>query len=82
MLYFSWVKTGISSRALGADGKPLGNDLKHEKDAMPVEKCAQLIIQAAAKRKREYIPLHGKIGQWVQLLSPKAIDRVSLETLE
>ena len=82
MVYFSWVTTGISSRAFSADGKPLGNPLHHESGAMPVERCAQLIIQAIANRKREYIPLHGKIGQWMQLLSPKTIDQGSLTTLE
>jgi short-subunit dehydrogenase len=82
MVYFSWVKTGISSRAVGADGQPLGSALEHETDAMPVEDCAQLILEATAKRKREYIPLHGKIGLFMKQFFPKAIDRVSQDTLE
>lgn len=82
MVYFSWVTTGISSRAMGVDGQPLGSALKHEADAMPVENCAQLILEAAAQRKREYIPLHGKFGLFMKQFFPKAIDRVSKDTLE
>ena len=82
MVYFSWVTTGISSRAMGADGQPLGSALEHEADAMPVEDCAHLIIEAAAQRKREYMPLHGQLGLFMKQFFPKTIDRVSQETLE
>jgi short-subunit dehydrogenase len=82
MTYFSWVTTGISSRAMGADGQPLGSALDHEANAMPVEDCGQLIIEAAAQRKREYIPLHGKIGLFMKQFFPKTIDRVSQDTLD
>jgi short-subunit dehydrogenase len=82
MVYFSWIKTGISSRALGSDGRPLGKVRDQEKNAMPVEDSARLIIKAAAKRKRELLPLHGKLGLWMKLIFPAIVDRVSQKTLE
>jgi short-subunit dehydrogenase len=82
MVYFSWVTTGISSRAVGADGQPLGSALEHEANAMPVQDCARLIIEAAAQRKREYLPLHAQLGLFMKQFFPKTIDRVSRETLE
>lgn len=82
MVYFSWIKTGISSRALGAEGRPLGKTLGHENDAMPVEDCARLIIGAVAKRKRELLPFQGKLGLWMNLLFPSIVDRVAQKTLE
>lgn len=82
MVYFSWIKTGISSRALGAEGRPLGKRLDHENDAMPVEDCARLIIDAVAKRKRELLPFQGKLGLWMKLLFPSIVDRVAQKTLE
>jgi short-subunit dehydrogenase len=82
MVYFSWVTTGISSRAMGTDGRPRGRTLDHETDAMPVEECGRLIIEAAARRKREYLPLHGQLGLFMKQFFPKTIDRVSKETLE
>jgi len=82
MVYFSWVTTGISSRAVGVDSQPLGSAREHEANAMPVEDCARLIIEAAAQRKREYLPLHAQLGLFMKQFFPKTIDRVSLETLE
>lgn len=81
MVYFSWVATGISSRALRADGKPSGEALPHEENALPADECAQKIIRAAADRQRELLPLHGRFGLWMKLLNPAAIDREALKTL-
>jgi len=81
MIYVSWVATGISSRALGADGKRLGKTRRHEEGAMPVETCVDLILEAAAKRKREYLPLRGKLGMWFKLFSPGVVDREAIKTL-
>jgi len=78
MIYPGWVSTGISGRAIKADGKQTGQISAHEKGAMSVETCAQLIIQATAKRQREVVmTLQGKLGLWMRLIAPKITDQVA-----
>ena len=78
MIYPGWVSTGISSRALMADGNLTGKISVHEKDAMRVETCARMIIQAAKKRKREVVmTLQGKFGLWLRLIAPGVVDQVT-----
>jgi hypothetical protein len=49
---------------------------------MPAEKCAQLIIQAAAARKRELIMTwRGKVGLWIKLIAPGIVDRVAQKAI-
>jgi short-subunit dehydrogenase len=76
MIYPGWVSTGITSRALKADGVPRGEISHHETGAMQVEVCVRQIIEAAASRKREVVmTLHGKLGLWLRLIAPGAVDR-------
>lgn len=78
MIYPGWVSTGITSRALKADGTQLGKILKYEYNAMPVETCTRLIIGAITKRQRELImTLQGKLGLWFKLISPSLIDKMT-----
>ncbi|MFC2054798.1 SDR family oxidoreductase [Chloroflexota bacterium] len=81
MIYPGWVCTGISSRALRADGKPTGKISVHENGAMPVDDCARQIVQAVAMRKREVVmTLQGKLGLWIRLIAPGAVDRATQKT--
>ena len=78
MIYPGWVSTGISSRALKADGNQTRIISDHEKDAMPVDTCARMIIQAAEKRKREVVmTLQGKLGLWLRLIAPGIVDQTA-----
>ncbi|MGB7114685.1 MAG: SDR family oxidoreductase [Anaerolineales bacterium] len=80
MIYPGWVSTGISSRALRADGKPTGKISVQEEGAMPVDDCARQIVQAVAMRKREVVmTLQGKLGLWIRLIAPGAVDRATRE---
>lgn len=80
MIYPGWVSTGISSRALRADGKPTGKISVHEEGAMPVDDCARQIVQAVAMRKREVVmTLQGKLGLWIRLIAPGVVDRTTRE---
>lgn len=77
MIYPGWVSTGITSRALKADGKLIGEISKHENGAMPVDTCARIIVQAVARRKREVVmTLQGKFGLWLRLIAPGVVDRI------
>ena len=77
LIYPNWVSSGITSRAVRSDGSQTGEISIHEKGAMSVETCSQLIVEAVTKRKREIImTLEGKIGLWLQLIAPKIFDRI------
>jgi short-subunit dehydrogenase len=82
MVYPDFVATETHKRAFGADGKPVGKSAVRESEVMPAEKCAQLIIQAAATRKRELIMTwRGKVGLWVKLIAPGVVDRVAKKAI-
>jgi short-subunit dehydrogenase len=78
MVYPGFVATDIRERAFGADGLPLGRSPMSESGIMPVEKCAQLILRAMAKRKRECVMTYrGKTGLWLKLIAPGLVDRMA-----
>ena len=82
MIYPGFVATETRKRALGADGKPIGTSSVRESEVMSAEKCAQLIIHAAAARKRELIMTwRGKVGLWVKLIAPGVVDRVAKKAI-
>lgn len=76
-IYPVWVATGISTRALEADGKPGGQLAAQEQNAMPPEQCARLILQAAARRKREVLSPNLKFGLLFAVLLPNLLDTIS-----
>lgn len=71
-----FVATEIRQRALGADGRPLGQSPRDEsKGNMSVEKCVDQILWAMARRKREHLfTLKGKVLPWVKLMLPGVVD--------
>jgi short-subunit dehydrogenase len=78
MIYPGWVRSGISSRTLKPDGTQKGEVSRHEKKAMPVDVCAQKIIHAIAKRKREVImTFQGKLGICLRAVAPGVVDRMT-----
>ena len=82
VIYPGWVATGITSRALTAQGNPRGTVSAHEDNAMPATVCARLITQAVARRRREVVmTIRGKMGLWFRLIAPTYIDGVSLRTM-
>jgi short-subunit dehydrogenase len=82
MVYPDFVATETHKRAFGADGKAIGKSSVREDEVMPAEKCAQLIIQAAATRKRELMMTwRGKVGLWVKLIAPGLVDRIAKKAI-
>jgi short-subunit dehydrogenase len=77
-IYPDWVATGISTRSLGSDGKPIGIMVSHEKGALQADLCAKAIIKAVEKRKRDfYMSSKIKLGIVLKPLFPKMIDQIS-----
>jgi len=73
-----WVATGISTRALGSDGKAS----PFEKDAISAEACAKVVITAAADRIKEKL-VDPKINFVLKLrpLFPKMINQMMRKEL-
>jgi short-subunit dehydrogenase len=75
--YPEWVATGISSRALKADGVAIGRVSKHEKGGIPADVCARQILIAAAKRKRDSMSFRLRLGLIMSPIVPSLIDRIA-----
>lgn len=83
MVYPGFVATEIRERAFGADGKPLGASPVRESEVMTAETCARLILEAAARRRRELVMTRrGKIGMWLKVLAPGLVDRIARRAIE
>jgi short-subunit dehydrogenase len=80
IIYPNWVSTGITGRAIKADGMPTGKISIHEKGAMSAETCAKIIVKAVAKRKRDVVmSFEGKLGLWLRLIAPKMVDQILIK---
>lgn len=78
-----FVVSQIHRRALGADGRPLGETPMQEARIMTAERCAELIVTAMEKRQRLLITsLRGKLGRWFKLIAPGLIDRIARKAIE
>ncbi len=83
MIYPGFVASQVRARALGPDGKPLVSSPVREGQVMPVEKCAQIMVSAMTKRKREEVmTLRGKLGQWLKLIAPGLVDRIASQAIK
>jgi short-subunit dehydrogenase len=72
-IYPHWVATGISTRAIGSDGKTS----PFEKDAISAQKCAKIVLKAVECRKRDvYVNAIIKIGCMLRPFFPKTVDRL------
>jgi short-subunit dehydrogenase len=78
MIAPDFVLTEIHRRALGPDGKPLGQSPLQEAKIMSAEKCAALIVKAMENRDRLLLTSRrAKVGRWIKLVSPRLIDRIA-----
>jgi short-subunit dehydrogenase len=83
MVYPGFVTSEVRERALGPDGKPRGESYIDESNTMSAEKCAELILRTAGRRKRELVmTTKAKIGLWVKLIAPGLLDRITKRTVE
>jgi short-subunit dehydrogenase len=83
MTYPGFVSTGVQARGFGPDGQPLGHNPIRVEDVMSAETCARIILDAAARRRREEVmTLRGKFGLWLKLLAPGLVDRIALNAIK
>ena len=73
-----FVVSEIHKRAIGPDGKPLGESPMQEARIMSTAACARHILAAArARRRMVLLSWRGKVGRWVRLFAPGLIDRIA-----
>ena len=82
MIAPDFVLTEIHRRALGHDGKPLGQSPLQEAKIMTAEKCAALVVKAMENRDRLLLTSRrAKVGRWIKLVSPRLIDRIASKAI-
>jgi short-subunit dehydrogenase len=78
-----FVATGIRERALGPDGKPLGQTpgSDHSGD-MSTEECVRRIVLAMEARQRELVMMpRSTLTRMLQVLAPKQVDQRIAEAI-
>jgi short-subunit dehydrogenase len=77
------VATQIRYRGYNAAGQPAGKSGLKEDKAMPVEVCAQLILEGMETRRREVVmSAKGKLGRFLKLLAPGLVENMALAALK
>ena len=83
LAYPGVVATQIRYRGFNAQGAAAGRSGLDERGAMSVEECARLIVQGAEARRRDIVmTARGKLGRWLKLFAPGAVDRLALKALK
>ncbi len=83
VVYPGVVATDIRVHGYGPDGRPAGRSGLREERAMSVHECARQILAATLARKRQLVmTLQAKIGLWLQLVAPDAVDRMVLKQVK
>ncbi|TAG75574.1 MAG: SDR family oxidoreductase [Burkholderiales bacterium] len=83
LVYPGVVLTNIRVHGWNAKGERLGSSGLDEADAMTVEACARLIVEAMTNRKREVVmTTKGKLGRWLKLIAPGVVDKLARKALK
>ena len=77
-----FVISEIHKRAIGPNGEPLGESPMVKSKIMTAEECAARIARAIAGRERQVLmSTRGKLGRWLKLIAPGAIDRIAAKAI-
>lgn len=73
----SWVVTNFHEAQMDKQGVPIGprGSAIYTKDMMSADRCAELILKAAYKRKRELLMGYAAMVCWLKLIAPGLLDR-------
>jgi len=83
MIAPDFVVTQIHKRALDGNGQPLGESPLQESKVMSAQECAALIVDAMTHRRRLVLgSFRGKLGRWLKLVYPKAIDTIAKRAID
>jgi len=73
----SWVASEFHEAQMDKNGFPRGKErgrVYYSKSTMTSERCAEITLRAAAKRRREVLMSPGYLAVWLKVLSPKLLD--------
>ena len=77
-----FVVSQIHKRALGSDGRPLGDNPMAKSKIMSAQQCARLLIAAIERRERLLVTSgRGKLARWLKLLAPGRIDAMAARAI-
>jgi NAD(P)-dependent dehydrogenase (short-subunit alcohol dehydrogenase family) len=77
-----FVVSEIHKRALGPDGRPLGDNPMATSKIMTAEQCAALMIRAIERRERLLVTSgRGRLARWLKVLAPGAIERMAARAI-
>ena len=84
VVFPGFVATDIRHKLLGTDGKIIKATLSNEQEnMMSVSECAEQIVKAMEKRKRELIMTRrGRFGIWLKLIAPDLLDRIAEKAIK
>ncbi len=76
-----WVATEFHEAQLDKNGVPRGRlgRAYYTRRTMTSEQCAQIVLQAALKRRREVLMGPGTLAVWLRLLAPGLLDWLSIK---
>ena len=78
-----FVVSQIHRRAIGPNGKPLGQSPMNEERVMTAARCAQLIRGAMEKRQRLLITSwRGRFARLLKILAPVMVDGIAARAIE
>lgn len=78
-----FVASGMHTRSLGADGKPLGHNPLQVDKIMTSEECARLILDGVAQRRRQVVMSNrSRFGQWLKLIAPGQVDKIAKKAIQ
>jgi short-subunit dehydrogenase len=78
-----WVVTEFHERFMNSHGEPAGPEGRrfYTPRMMSADRCAEIILKAAARRKREILMGPGKLGMWLSLIAPNLLDSLIIRTV-
>jgi len=77
-----FVVSEIHKRALGPDGRPLGDNPMAQSKIMSAEECARLVIDAIERRDRLLVTSsRGRLARWLKLVAPGRIDALAARAI-
>ena len=83
MIAPDFVLSEIHKRAIGPDGKPLGESPMQVRKIMTAATCAELMIDAIGQRKRLLVTSRrGRVARWMKLIAPGMVDRIARKAIE
>jgi short-subunit dehydrogenase len=81
VIYPFWVVTEFHERFMDKTGQPTGPRGRkiYSKRTMTAERCAEIITEAAWKRRREVVMPPGRLALWLRLVAPILMDRIIVD---